>query len=123
MQSIDKGDTPLFMWRIDFLGPLTLTPKWYKHILAIINGFTKFYWLFPTKSVTTKGVSDQLAVLETTYGNPKKLVSDRGTTFTSEKFHNCCSVRNIHHILLTTGMPKANGQVERLNTIIINVLT
>lgn len=109
LQSIDKGDTPLSMWHIDFLGPLTLTPKRYKHILAIIDGFTTFCWLFPAKTVTTKDVIDRLAVLENTFGNPKKLMSDRRTAFTSEKFHNYCSVRNIHHILITTGMPRANG--------------
>lgn len=122
LHSIDKGDTPLSMWHIDFLGPLTPTPKGYRHILAVIDGFTKFCWLFPTKSVTAKEVIDKLAVMEATFGNPEKLVSDRGTAFTSKDFGNYCSEREIRHILITTGVPRANGQVERLNAIIINVL-
>jgi hypothetical protein len=54
LHSIDKEDTLFFMWHIDFLDPLTPTPKGYRHILAVIDGFTKFYWLFPTRSVTDK---------------------------------------------------------------------
>lgn len=101
------------------MGPLTPTPKKYKHILAFIGGFTKFCWLFSTKSVIAKEVTDRLAILETIFGNPKKIVSDRGSAFTSEEFQDYCLVRNVHHILIKTG---ANGQVERLNTIIFNVL-
>jgi len=110
------------MWHIDFLGPLTPTPKEYRHILAVIDGFTKVCWLFSTKSVTAKEVIDKLAVMETTFGNPEKVVSDRGSAFTSKVFGNYCSEREIRHILITTGVPRANGQVERLNTIIINIL-
>ncbi|CAI6372644.1 unnamed protein product [Macrosiphum euphorbiae] len=123
LHSIDKGDTPLAMWHIDFLGPLTPTPKGYRHILAVIDGFTKFCWLFPTKSVTAQEVIEKLTVMEATFGNPGKIVSDRGAAFTSKDFGDYCSGRGIRHILITTGVPRANGQVERLNTIIINVLT
>lgn len=122
LHSIDKRDTPLSMWYIDFLGPLTAIPKRYRHILAVIDGFAKFCWLFSTKSVTAKEDIDKLAVIEATFGNPGKLVSDRGTAFTSNVFGNYCSEREIRHILITTGVPRANGQVERLNTVIINVL-
>lgn len=114
LHSIDKIDTSLSMWHIDFPGPMTQIPKGYKHILAVIDGFTKFCWLFPTKTVSTKEVTDRLAILETTFTNPEKLVSDRGSAFTFEDFHDCCSIRNIRHILITTVVPKANGQVERL---------
>lgn len=122
LQNIDKGDTPLAMWQVDFLGPLTPTPKGYKHIFAVIDGFTKFCWLFPTKSVTADEVIDRLTLLETTFGNPKKSVSDRGSAFTSESFRQYCLQRDIHHVLITTGVLRANGQVERLNSVIINVL-
>lgn len=50
---IKKGDLSLHEWHIDFLGPLTYTPRGYKHILVIIDAFTKFCWLFPTRSTTS----------------------------------------------------------------------
>lgn len=58
LQIIDKGDTPLAMWHVGFLGPMTSTPKGYRHIFAVIDGFTKFSWLFLTKSVTANEVTE-----------------------------------------------------------------
>lgn len=81
LQSICKGDAPLMTWHIDFLGPMEATPKGYKYIFAVIDGFTKFCWLFPTKNTTTSEVIDRLATLELTFGNPERLVTDRGTAF------------------------------------------
>lgn len=122
LHPIDKGDAPLMTWHIDFLGPMEATSKGYKHILAVIDGFSKFCWLFPTKSTAASEVIDRLALLEVTFGNPERIVSDRGTAFTSHSFEQYCKDRNIRHISITTGMPRGNGQVERLNSIIINVL-
>ena len=36
---------------------------------------------------------------------------------------NYCSNEGIKHVLITTGVPRSNGQVERINRIIISVLT
>jgi len=122
LHPIDKGDAPLMTWHIDFLGPMEATSKGYKYIFAIIDGFSKFCWLFPTKSAAASEVIDRLATLEVTFGNPERIVSDRGTAFTSHSFEQYCQERNIQHLLIITGMPRGNGQVERLNSIVINVL-
>lgn len=50
------------------------------------------------------------------------MISDRGAAFASNEFSCYCTQHNIHHILITTGLSRANGQVERLNLIIIKVL-
>lgn len=71
--------------------------------------------------MTANEVIEKLTILEATFDNPKKLISDRGAAFTSNEFSCYCIQRNIHHILITTGVPRSNSQVERLNSIIINV--
>lgn len=109
-------------WHVDFLGPMYATLKGYEYIFAAIDGFTKFCWLFPTKSTTASEVIDRLTRLEVTFGNPERLISDRRTAFTAHSFEQFFKDRNIRHILITTGMSRGNGQVERLNAIIINVL-
>lgn len=65
---------------------------------------------------------NRLSVLEVTFGNPERLVFDRGVAFTSNDLEQYCKDHNIRHILITTGMPRGNGQVERLNAVIANVL-
>ncbi|XP_035204762.1 uncharacterized protein LOC118179706 [Stegodyphus dumicola] len=51
------------------------------------------------------------------------ILADRGTSFTSQEFSDYCTKENIHLSLNTTGLPRANGQVERLNSIIISVIS
>lgn len=55
--------------------------------------------------------------------SPKRIVSDRETAFTSAEFKEYCIGENIEHVLITTGVPRGNGQVERINRIIIPILT
>lgn len=57
------------------------------------------------------------------FGNPRRTVSDRGSAFTSNDFQEYCRAEGVQHILVTTGMPRANGQVERVNQTIIPLLT
>ena len=57
------------------------------------------------------------------FGNPARIISDRGSAFTSADFKEYCNKESIEHVLITTGVPRGNGQVERINRIIIPVLT
>ena len=51
------------------------------------------------------------------------IISDKGSAFTLEEFNSYCEREGIKHLTITTGLPRANGQVERLNRTIIPVLT
>ena len=53
---------------------------------------------------------------------PERLVSDRGTAFTSKIFHEYCTEHRIKHILVAVRTPRANGQVERMNRTIQSML-
>lgn len=123
MNTIDKGSLPLDVYHIDYLGPLASTKKNYRHILVIVDAFSKFIWLYPTRSTRTVEVVDRLKRQAAIFGNPRRIISDRGTAFTSEEFETYCKDENIEHILITIGVPRANGQVERVNRTLIPVLT
>ncbi|KAM8702303.1 hypothetical protein ACLKA7_007645 [Drosophila subpalustris] len=109
--------------RIQFLGPLDSTHKDYKHILAVIDSFTKYCWLYPTKSTTANEVITKLSNQSIIFGNPAFIISDRGSAFTSQDFVKYCDDEGIKLVKTTTGLPRVNGQVERLNAIIISVLS
>jgi hypothetical protein len=57
------------------------------------------------------------------FGNPRTIITNRGSAFTCTDFQQYCTDENIKHINVTTGVPRGNGQVERINRIIISVLT
>ena len=123
LNPIPKDDTPLRTYHIDFLGPLQSTCKLYNHIFAVIDSFTKFCWLYPTKTTSAKDAISRLTTQSTIFGNPARIISDRGSAFTSDEFRIYCEEENIDHIKITTGLPRANGQIERLNSVIVSVLS
>jgi len=57
---IDKVQEPLGTYHVDHVGPLTETKKKYNHILAVVDGFSKFVWLYPTRSTGTDDVLNRL---------------------------------------------------------------
>jgi len=61
LNPIDKGDKPLVTYHIDHVGPMEITKKRYNHILVVVDAFSKFVWLYPTRST---GVEEVLNCLD-----------------------------------------------------------
>ncbi|GBN63769.1 Pro-Pol polyprotein [Araneus ventricosus] len=110
-------------YHIDHLGPLESTNKNDKYVLPIIDAFTKFVWIYPTKSTTSAEVIAKLEIQKAVFGSPFQIISDRRTAFTSGDFADYCAKEKIKHHAITTGLPRANGQIERINQTIISVLS
>lgn len=123
LNSIAKGTTPLDTRHIDHLGLLASTKKSYKHIFLAIDAFAKFTWLYATRSTTAAEVVDRLKKQAAIFGNPRRKISDRGTAFTAKEFEEYCKQEKIEHFLTTTGIPRANGEVERVNRTLIPLIT
>lgn len=56
------------------------------------------------------------------FGAPRKIVSDRGTAFTSNNFTEFCQKHGISHTLNLSQHSRANSQVERLNETILRAI-
>lgn len=123
LHPIDKEDRPLSTLHLDHLGPMPSTTKNYKHILTIVDGFTKFIWIFAVKSTTSDETLKKLKIVTGIFGNPWRIVTDRGTAFTGAIFKEFCQEQKIELIHTTTGIPRGNGQVERIHRTIIPALT
>jgi len=119
LHNVDKGDTPLDTYHVDHVGPIPSTRKNYAYLLVVVDSFSKFVWLYPTRSTTTAEVVSRLTKQAAIFGNPRQIVTDHGTAFTSGDFKTYCDCEKIKHILTTVGVPRGNGQVERINRIII----
>lgn len=123
LHPIGKGDSPLDTYHVDHMGPMVATCKMYKHLFVVVDAFTKFTWIYPTKTTNTKEVINKLRTQQEIFGNPRRIISDKGAAFTSHDFTQFCEDEKIQHITTTTGIPRSNGQVERINRCIIPVLT
>ncbi|GFW46484.1 hypothetical protein TNCV_4811711 [Trichonephila clavipes] len=123
LNPISKESIPLSTYHVDFIGPLPSTNKSYQHIFTVVDAFTKFTWLYPVKIVSAESALEKLKQQQKTFGNPIRIISDRGSAFTSKLFNDYCDEENIQHLQIATGVPRGNGQVERIHRTLIPVLT
>lgn len=86
LNPIEKGDAPLDTFHIDYLDPLQSTKKSYVHIFVVVDAFSKFVWLYATRSTSAAEAIERLERQSRTFGNPRRIVSDRGSAFTSKEF-------------------------------------
>lgn len=70
----------------DDFGLLKETSDGYKHILVLIDTFTRFTWFFPVKTTFSKKVIKQFVSLFRILDKSKEIISDKGAAFTSQKF-------------------------------------
>ncbi|GFX54016.1 transposon Tf2-6 polyprotein [Trichonephila clavipes] len=123
LNPISKESIPLSTYHVDFIGPLPSPNKSYQHIFTVVDAFTKFTWLYPVKTVSAESALEKLKQQQKTFGNPIRIIFDRGSGFTSKLFNDYYDEENIRHLQIATGVPRGNGQVERIHRTLIPVLT
>jgi len=119
LHNIPKEGLPFQTIHVDHCGPLERTGRGSRHIFSIIDAFIKFIKLYACKSTTSEESIKHLRNYCQTYSKPRRIVSDRGTAFTSDRFKEFITNESIQHILVAVGTPRANGQVERFNRVVV----
>lgn len=105
---------PLDLISIDFFEPLTRSTRGYQHILVMMDTFTKYTKLYTVRKATTDTSIQKLDEFFADVGQPKYILSDRGTQFTSKKWEEALKERNIKMISSSVRHPQGN-MVERVN--------
>lgn len=123
LHPIEKPSVPFHTVHADHLGPFVRSKKGNCYLLVLVDGFTKYVSVRPvrdTKSATTvKVLKDHIGY----FGVPTRLITDRGTSFTSGVFKEFVTSYGIKHIMNAVATPRANGQVERFNRTILDALS
>lgn len=123
LHPIPKLEKPFHTLHADHLGPFIRSKRGNMYLLVIIDAFTKFINIRAvrdTKSITAIKVFKEHFSY---FGVPSRLITDRGTCFTSSKFKDFTDKLKIKHILNAVATPRANGQVERFNRTISDALS
>lgn len=113
---------PFRTLNIDHLGPFILSKRRNTHIIAVSDPFSKHLIVKAVRNVKTQPAVSLLNELTTFFGLPKRIITDRGTAFTSKVFEEYCENNNIMHIKTAVRTPRANGQVERANQSILSFI-
>lgn len=118
LNPIPKGNIPFETLHIDHYGPVDKQGSPKKYIFLIVDAFSKYIKLYPTKTTNANEAITYLKQFFQNYNKPINVISDRGTAFTSQNFKDFLCEQNVNHIKIATGSPQANGQAERMNRIV-----
>lgn len=120
-QQQEKPMKRMDTWHIDHAGPLVRSHG-KTQILVVIDAYTKFVRF---AAIAKKDANCTITALKKIFeemGKPRRIIADRGLAFLSCHFKNFLIAEKVelHHI--ATGLPRGNGQVERVMRTLFNML-
>lgn len=122
LNPIPKVNAIFHTIHMDHLGPFIKSKRGNTYILGVIDGFSKFIFVRAVKNTRSKTTIKTLEDIFATFGCPKIIISDQGTSFTSSEFKTFVTSIGAKHVLNAVATPRANGQIERYNRTILNSL-
>lgn len=99
---------------IDYVGPLARSKNGNRFIFVVVDAFTRFVWLIPSRGATADTSIRHLSSIFASFGPPRNLVSDNAPAFKSRKFRRFCFGQGIRHITTTPYYPQPSF-AERIN--------
>lgn len=123
LNPIEKVSQPFDTIHLDHVGPFVKSTRGNNYILVIIDAFTRFIYLRAVRNTKTSSTLKVMREYLGIFGVPRRIISDRGTSFTSDSFKAFIIEKGIKHVLNSVATPRANGQVERYNKVIVDALT
>lgn len=122
LHPIPKIEIPFHTIHADHLGLYVRSKKGNTYILVIIDAFTKYINIRAVRDTKTTTAIKAFKEHFSYFGVPSRLITDRGSCFTSARFKEFTDGLNIKHVLNAVATPRANGQVERFNRTISDAL-
>ena len=113
---------PFEIVSVDFM-KLDLCKGGFQHVLVVVDHFTRFAQAYPTKRANSRSAADKLFnhfILQ--YGFPARIHHDLGKEFNSNLFKHLHALTGIAKSNTTPYHPQGDGQCERLNRTVINML-
>jgi hypothetical protein len=113
---------PFACWSLDMIGLFTIAPGGFTHVLMAIDKFTKWIEYKPIAKLTPDRVVDFISDILHRFGFPNTHITDLGSNFTANHFLEFYENACIEVKYISVAHPRANGQVERANDMIIEGL-
>jgi hypothetical protein len=113
---------PFSCWGLDMIGPLPTAPGGFNRVLVAIEKFTKWIEVKPVTCPKVDRVLDFLDELVHRYGLPHRIITDLGSNFNNHQFWEYCENSGIDIRYVSVAHPRANGQVERANGMVLDAL-
>jgi IS30 family transposase len=117
-----SGYAPFQRVAIDSIGPLPVDETGNKHILVIIDSFSRYAYLVPVPDLQASTAARALLQFTSLFGVASAIVSDNGSQFVNETIKSLFEALQIEHIRINAYSHEENGLVERVNKEIMRYL-
>jgi len=119
LHPIPIGQRPFETVHMDHVGPFITTEAGNRYTLEFVDNFTKFVKLYPVGATGADALLSCTGQFVNAYGLPRWFITDRGTCYTSKAFEKFCLEQGIQLVLTSSRHPRANGQVERVHSVVM----
>jgi hypothetical protein len=104
------------------IGLLPTAPSGFNRVLVAIDKFTKWIEVKPVTCPKADRVLDFPDELVHRYGLPHRIITDLCSNFNNHQFWEYCENSGIDVRYVSVAHPRANGQVERANGMVLDTL-
>lgn len=123
LQPIKKIPKPFYQVGMDVMGPLPITKSGKRYIVIAVDHFSKWVEIRALESNDAQSIASFFYEdVICRHGVPQKLSTDQGSEFVNELLTTITKTYHIHHIRTTAYHPQGNGQVERTNKTVKDIL-
>ena len=113
---------PLELVHMDYLS-LEPSKGNIENVLVITDHFTRYALAYPSKTQTAQATARILwDNFICHYGFPEKFISDQGRNFEFDLIKELCKIAGVKKVHTTPYHPQGNGQCERFNSTLCNML-
>ena len=111
--------SPFQVWVADHIGPFPESDRGFKHILTVIDGFSRFVWARPCISTTAEEAIEAIEDIVGSLGcSPLVVYSDAGSAFMSSQFGSGMAILGSEVVAAPSHAHKSVGIVEIVNKLI-----
>ena len=109
---------------LDILTGLPPTPAGNRHLLVVVDFFSKWAEAYPLKDLSAASVASVFVdEFVSRFGCPERVHSDQGGCFVSELLEIACKRLGIERSTISSAHPSGNGIVERTNRTVLAMLS
>ena len=113
---------PLELVHLDYLS-LEPSKGNIENVLVITDHFTRYALAYASKTQTAQATARILLDnFICHYGFPEQFISDQGRNFESDLIQELCKIAGVKKLHTTPYHPQSNGQCERFNSTLCNML-
>lgn len=116
----EPSPLPFQCVHMDHLGPFPRSKRGNQYIIVFVCAFSKYTIIKAVRNTKTTPVITMIRDAINVFGLPHKIVTDRGTAYTSREFESYLGKYGILHVKTAVRTPRANGQAERINKTILS---